>query len=131
MCSLTITPSNPAASASTAIRTSPRTSRGGTSVQFSLRIRISFGARAATEPEDTEPSGGRGGADPDGLAGLQPEPLGRVLGMAAEHRVPAARVEDRPSLARLDLRVRGDAAGADRARHALDQERRRVVEPRR
>ena len=42
-CSLAITASAPAASASTAIRTSARRSRGGVSVQFSLRTRTSFG----------------------------------------------------------------------------------------
>ena len=42
MCSLTITASNPASSATTAISTSPRRSRGGVSVQFSLRTRTSL-----------------------------------------------------------------------------------------
>src|SRR6266545_1474028 len=43
MCSLIMSPSKPASSASTANRTSCRRSRGDVSVQFSLRIRISFG----------------------------------------------------------------------------------------
>src|SRR5713226_4138101 len=42
MCSLTMTASKSASSASTANRTSARRSRGGVSVQFSLRIRISL-----------------------------------------------------------------------------------------
>src|SRR4051794_31062517 len=43
MCSLSMTASTPAASASTAMRTSERRSRGEVSVQFSLRTRISRG----------------------------------------------------------------------------------------
>src|SRR4051812_46208428 len=42
-CSLSMTASTPAASASTAMRTSARRSRGGVSVQFSLRTRIRRG----------------------------------------------------------------------------------------
>src|SRR3954468_1886992 len=42
-CSLSITASPPAASASTAMRTRERRSRGDVSVQFSLRTRISRG----------------------------------------------------------------------------------------
>ncbi len=54
-CSLTITASKPACSASTAIRTSAPRSRGGASVQFSDRMRTSRGGTAApARPADIE-----------------------------------------------------------------------------
>ena len=50
MCSLTITASKPASSATTAISTSPRRSRGGVSVQFSLSTRTSLMLLSAALP---------------------------------------------------------------------------------
>ena len=105
MCSLTITASKPASSAITAMSTRARRSRGGVSVQFSLRTRTSFGRSRRRAVGDLQRF----------QVGVEVQ---REVAALAPDPGDADPAEGRRQVAHEE-RVDPDHAGADRAADAL------------